>query len=202
MGAFGTLNLEYTGDETYPMPQDDECFPANAIVESKTRGTIKIVDVEIGEELMTLDGYSEVLFFAMNEPTVKTYCLEITAERAKIRLTASHGLFKDDKSFVLAGNLSVGDRILTGGAITDIQRKSCTGLVSPVTRAGCLIVDGVATSDYGPLAQTLGQFGAHAVVQGSYGSLKTFFPTLEIWEAKDEKGKSPIMTFGQALFQL
>lgn len=95
----------------------------------------------------------------------------------------------------------MGDSILSAGTITDIQHTPCIGLIAPITRAGTLVVDGVITSDYGPLAQAFGQIGAHAIAQSTVSAVKTFSPGFELCGSKEDSGKSPIMAFGQSMLK-
>ena len=46
-----------------------------------------------------------------------------------------------------AQRLEVGDTLLSSEKILEISASRCIGLIAPVTAAGTLLVDGVATSD-------------------------------------------------------
>ena len=50
-------------------------------------------------------------------------------------------------SCLQAQRLRVGDALLSSEKILEISASRCIGLIAPVTAAGTLLVDGVATSD-------------------------------------------------------
>jgi len=177
------------------------CFPASAKVNSKKRGEVPIAEVKVGEQVQTHQGYSEVLFFAKLNPQVKAEHVKITTENATLTLSPSHGLFHADGTPVLAKRVKEGHVLLTAGLVTKVERLNSKGLVAPVTAHGTLVVDGVTTSDYGPLAEWAGQGAAH-VALAPLRLLRWAAPGLDLWHGgHDADGTHPLMRWGQKLFQ-
>lgn len=177
------------------------CFPANAVVQSKRHGRVKIVDVKIGDEVMTHEGYSQVLFFAMRKPDAEAECTVIKTANSTLTLTGSHAVFKADGSAIQVHNVSIGLSLLSAGVVESLNTMPCTGLVAPVTRAGSLVVDGVTTSDYGPLAEWAGHGVAHTLML-PVRALHWALPSMAMWQSQNDDGRHPLMSWGQRLFGL
>jgi len=172
------------------------CFPQQAQVESESRGRVPIGSVEVGERLMTIGGYSEVLFFAVRQLGVVSRCVTITTNNVTLALTGSHAVFTADGAPIQAKHLAVGDTVLTAGDIVRLEMSDCIGLVAPITSSGSLVVDLVATSDYGSLGTKLGQRAAHVVLL-PLRALRWFFPSWDFWRANGKDGRHPVMVWGQ-----
>merc|ERR1712086_654813 len=179
----------------------DSCFPASTLVETESRGAVEMKEVLVGERIKTAEGFSEVLFFAMRNPIAHAQCWEISTDSHSLVLTHSHGLFKEDGSVVQVMHVSVGDSILSAGVVTSTERVKCTGLVAPVTRAGTIVVNGVITSDYGPMGQMLGQRTVHTLAM-PIRAMQWAFPQWSFWYSNGNDGRHPIMVLGQSLLSM
>jgi hypothetical protein len=179
----------------------DSCFPASTLVETESRGAVEMKEVLLGERIKTAEGFSEVLFFAMRNPIAHAQCWEISTDTHSLVLTHSHGLFKEDGSVVQVMHVSVGDSILSAGVVTGTERVKCTGLVAPVTRAGTIVVNGVITSDYGPMGQMLGQRTVHTLAM-PIRAMQWAFPQWSFWHSNGNDGRHPIMVLGQSLLSM
>jgi len=177
------------------------CFPSSAKVQSQERGAVPITEVKVGEKVQTHDGYSKILFFAKWQPEVSAEHVRITTENATLTLSASHALFFSDGKPVLAHRVTEGHELLTAGRVMKVERLKGTGLVAPVTAHGTLVVDGVTTSDYGPLSESMGQGAAHMAL-APLRLLHWAFPGLDLWHGgHDETGTHPLMRWGTKLFK-
>merc|ERR1712086_13100 len=179
----------------------DSCFPASTLVETESRGAVEMKEVLLGERIKTAEGFSEVLFFAMRNPIAHAQCWEISTDSHSLVLTHSHGLFREDGSVVQVMHVSVGDSILSAGVVTGTERVKCTGLVAPVTRAGTIVVNGVITSDYGPMGQMLGQRTVHTLAM-PIRAMQWAFPQWSFWYSNGNDGRHPIMVLGQSLLSM
>lgn len=177
------------------------CLPALSTVQTERLGTVPITQVQVGDKVLTSEGYSEVLFFAMRNPIARGRCWKVSTANATIVLTHSHALFKADGTAVQVMHVDIGDELLSAGIVTGLMRTECTGLIAPVTRAGTLVVNGVVTSDYGPVSQMLGHRAAHALVL-PLRAAKWAFPEWQFWKSIGKDGRHPIMAFGQYLVHL
>jgi len=177
------------------------CFPSKAKVETETHGPISIDKLSVGDKVMTHHGYSEVLFFAVRKPKTAAKFLQITTSSKSLVLTSSHAVFKGDGTPTVASKVQVGDELLTAGKVLSIETKNGVGLVAPITASGALVVDGVATSDYGPLAHRYGQGLAHAAMS-PLRALSWMFPNWSIWHKHNDDGHHPFKIWGKWLLQL
>merc|ERR1712086_110580 len=174
------------------------CLPVQSIVQTEQRGEVPITAVRVGDRVLTSDGYSEILFFAIRNPIARGKCWEISTINSTLVLTHSHAVFKADGTAVQVLHVDVGDELLSAGVVTGLKRTECTGLIAPITRAGTLVVNGVITSDYGPMAQMVGHGAAHALVM-PIRAAKWASPLWEFWESVGKDGRHPLMAFGQYL---
>lgn len=177
------------------------CFPSKAKVETERHGPISIDKLSVGDKVMTRHGYSEVLFFAVRKPKTAAKFLQITTSSKSLVLTSSHAVFKGDGTPTVASKVHVGDELLTAGKVLSIETKNGVGLVAPITASGALVVDGVATSDYGPLAHRYGQGLAHAAMS-PLRALSWMFPNWSIWHKHNDDGHHPFKIWGKWLLQL
>merc|ERR1711939_1193586 len=178
------------------------CFPNKATVQTKTRGTVPISELSVGDEVMTGKGFAEVMFFAVHKPEADAEHLKITTSTRTLVVSASHGLFDADSHPILAGKVKVGDILHSAGVVDQIEKVKAKGLIAPITTTGTLVVDGVTTSDYGPFAQRVGHGVAHAAM-APIRFLRWAFPGWSVWhptEANhDSEGKHTIMRLGLKL---
>merc|ERR1711934_891841 len=156
------------------------CFPNKATVQTKTRGTVPISELSVGDEVMTGKGFAEVMFFAVHKPDADAEHLKITTSTRTLVVSASHGLFDADSHPILAGKVKVGDILHSAGVVDQIEKVKAKGLIAPITTTGTLVVDGVTTSDYGPFAQRVGHGVAHAAM-APIRFLRWAFPGWSVW---------------------
>jgi len=178
------------------------CFPSSATVHSKRLGRkTRIAKLKVGDSVLTHHGWAEVLFFAVHQPKAAGSHLELTTANSTVVLSSTHAVFKEDGSPVLAGEVREGDTLLSAGKVLTVKRVAAKGLIAPVTSTGSLVVNGVSTSDYGPLALRHGQRVAHAALS-PLRALRWMFPKWSMWNAHKEDGHHPFKTWGSWLLQL
>lgn len=179
------------------------CFPSSAKVQSQAHGgkMISIEKIAVGDHVMTHTGYSKVLFFATRKPAEHARYLKMTTSNSTIVLTPSHAVFTSDGTPILAANVRVGDTVMTAGVVEKIEPHQGVGLFAPITATGALVVDGITTSDYGPLAEWAGQHRAHTALT-PLRLLHWAFPTWKMWHAHQDDGIHPFMKWGMWLFRM
>lgn len=174
---------------------------ALAFVVSESQGDVSIASLSVGERVRTQHGWGEVLFFAVHKPDVRSTFVKISTPQHTLLVSRSHAILQADGSAVLAGRVHVGMQLMSG-TVQHVDKQHGVGLYAPVTSTGALLVDGIATSDYGPLAQWAGQRTAHSFL-APLRVLKWAFPSWHIWHAHARSdGTHPLMAWGQWLFQL
>jgi len=193
------------GFRSAPIYEDDRshfaCFPANAMVQTPG-GQRKITELSVGDMVLTHgDIFSKVLFFAIRQPTADAHFLSVKTANSTVTLTPSHAVFLEDGTPTLAGDLQEGQHLLSAGEIQSITNSTGKGLVAPITGTGKLVVDGVTTSDYGPMATQLGQQLAHNMI-APLRVLHWAFPQAQIWHAHKHMGVHPFKVWGSWLIQL
>lgn len=177
------------------------CFPHTARVVSESQGDVSIASLSVGERVRTQHGWGEVLFFAVHKPDARSTFVKISTPQHTLLVSRSHAILLTDGSAVLAGRVHVGMQLMSG-TVQRVDKQHGVGLYAPVTSTGALLVDGIATSDYGPLAQWAGQRTAHSLL-APLRVLKWAFPSWHIWHAHARSdGTHPLMAWGQWLFQL
>jgi len=182
------------------------CFPATALVQTP-EGQRGITELKVGDMVLTGDSdpargvFSKVLFFAVRRPIDQATFLTLKTTNSTVTLTPSHAVFLADGTPILSGDLRVGQSLLSAGEIQSITQSTGVGLVAPITDTGKLVVDGVTTSDYGPMATWMGQRLAHMVL-APLQVLHWAFPEAQIWDAHAHAGVHPFKIWGSWLLQL
>jgi len=180
---------------------DYDCFPATALVQT-IEGQREITELKVGDLVLTHGGvFSKVLFFAVRKPTVQASFLTVKTANSTVTLTPSHAVFLDDGTPTLAGDIKVGQSLLSAGQIQSITKVAGRGLIAPVTGTGKLVVDGVTTSDYGPMATWMGQRLANSLLAPLH-MLHWVLPEAQIWNAHTSDGVHPFKIWGSWLIQL
>jgi hypothetical protein len=174
------------------------CFPKSATVQSESFGTVPISSLQVGDRVMTLQGYSEVLLFSMRREDIEKDCVTVSTATKTLTVSHRHAILLDNGSVVQAQRLRVGDALLSSEKILEISASRCIGLIAPVTAAGTLLVDGVATSDYGLLSERLGQSVAHALV-APIRLARWLLPGSDWWYTQLPDGRHPLIMWGQRL---
>ncbi|RZF35234.1 hypothetical protein LSTR_LSTR009358 [Laodelphax striatellus] len=156
------------------------CFTGDSLVSTSDGRQLKLEDVRLGDELMSIDPhsgrvvYSEVILFLDRDPQETRPFLRITTSTgAVIKMTPSHLLLRVDSekplnlAAVFADSVKPGDSVLlaniSGGEpiidkVTHIDTFTTSGVYAPLTRTGTIVVNGVSASCY---ALINSQFVAH-----------------------------------------
>jgi len=147
------------------------CFPGDAVVQTKDKGPLRMLDLKIGENVQAYDVqgkrmcWSKVTTFLHRDPEVDAAFKEVeTAEGFKLRATPDHRIFADDGDAYMS-TLVLGSKVVVPtvlGACTSVVTKVVmrrdVGVFMPLTAEGTIVVDGVACS-------------CHAVVPHSVGNV-------------------------------
>ena len=113
-----------------------QCFVAGTLIKTEN-GNIPIEELELGDAVYAKDvetgeeGYKEVVRLFVSQ---KDTLVHITIGDVQIDTTTEHPFWVDDKGFVEAQELSVGDEVLTAdGELKAITATTTEKLDSPVT---------------------------------------------------------------------
>lgn len=140
--------------------RDNNCFPANAQVTSKSRGTILMSQLKVGDKILTSQcknvlKFEDVFFLAHASGNQITNYTQIQTEMGKkIYISANHLMQVDcrnkllpscrvnvgDKIFVKLGNNIVLDTVVSKSTV------SLKGAYCPYTNNGTIIVNDVLAS--------------------------------------------------------
>lgn len=133
------------------------CFPTQATVQVEGRGTVKMRDLEIGDEVQIKeDTYEPIYGFAHRNHDIEasSYLEVVTSTSKRLRVSSEHLVFIDAEKPVPAGALRVGDLVATANDMTFDTIKSIhtrvvgIGAYAPLTPSGYLVVDGIRVSSF------------------------------------------------------
>lgn len=129
------------------------CFPADAVVNVEGRGTVRMKELKVGDNVEIESGvFSKVFLFTHQDsnPRVQFVTMEtISGEVAS--LTAGHFLYVN-RALKTASSVSVGDRVVLAdgreSAVVKVKTNSLAGLYNPQTLQGDIVVNGIRMSTY------------------------------------------------------
>lgn len=130
------------------------CFPANGIVQTRTRA-MYLSELKVGDEVAVAPGiYSRIYTFSHRDANAKARFVRITTESGmSLDLTPGHLIYvKERPEAIAASNVSVGDtlRVSDGSLSTvrSIRSVTSTGLYAPHSIQGDIIVNDLIASCY------------------------------------------------------
>jgi hypothetical protein len=146
-GDYITQSTTAGPSTTTAAPKASTCFPADAVVETKT-GMKTMAALKVGEIVrVSADNWSEVYFFSHQERNaVAEFVSILTDTGARIQLTSGHYIYADGMA-VQARLVGVGDK-LSNGTVVAVDRIKAVGLYNPHTLQGDLLVNGIVASSY------------------------------------------------------
>jgi len=142
------------------------CFPGIATVQERRRGTIRVGDVEVGDELAVSGGsFSRVAAMLHDNANVTEVYLRVQYDGGSLLISPQHLVRArlhgqceedpvDDWSWTAAEDIRPQDE-LSGESgvpviVQSIARICLVGAFAPLTGKGELLVDGVLCSSYAP----------------------------------------------------
>lgn len=141
-----------------PAPTPGICFSGDATVQVKTHGAQALRDVQLGDEILVAilpDGtkqYEPVYSFGHKNAIVIADYLAIATKGNTLEISARHMMQVEDKRFLPASMLKVGDKVMTAtGDLVSIQSISQVkrqGAYAPFTASGKVIVNNLVASNY------------------------------------------------------
>mmetsp|Transcript_3638 Transcript_3638/g.9062 ORF Transcript_3638/g.9062 Transcript_3638/m.9062 type:complete len:508 (+) Transcript_3638:749-2272(+) len=140
-----------------PGPPASGCFPGDATVIHRTRGVVRLDDVEVGDEVLTGPAqWARILFFTHRDRRHQGPMVSIVASGGvRLTLTPNHHLPDPAAPGTMrpAGVVAPGDWVVgaTGEALRVLaveRRPSQLGLFNAHTTTGHIVVDGVVASVY------------------------------------------------------
>ena len=138
------------------------CFPGEAMVNVLNKGAKTMMELQIGDKVLTRDGaYSEVYGFGHRDAdTTETPYVELRTGETSLTLSNDHMVFKSTDEAVPAIGIHVGDEIQmadgTVATIESVRAVLAKGAYAPFTYSGDLVVDGIVASSYVAFHSTTG----------------------------------------------
>jgi len=132
---------------------------------SRGSGDVRMADLQVGDIIADVDGYSAVLLFSHRDTDIiyEKYVKIETEDGRSITMSSGHYIDIEEKR--LAGELDCGDRIrIRGGGysiVISVEEVVATGMYSPQTVSGKMLVDGIEVSTY---TEALDPEAAHAAL--------------------------------------
>jgi len=142
------------------------CFPAKALVRTRSRGVVPMDELEVGDDVLVGAGdtFSRVFMFTHREPDTIYHFIDLHTSAGRIRLTAGHMLYANG-AIVRADDVRVGDTLVAESGkevrVVQINSRADRGLYNPQTSHGDIIVDGILTSTY---TDAIAPKAAHALL--------------------------------------
>jgi len=131
-----------------------ECFPADATVQTRTRGIVTMEDLKVGDEVLAgkSQEFSKVFMFTHRSRNILVPFISIETELGyNTRLTSGHMLYVNGY-LTRAENVKLGDTLLDAEGISRrVVRITSTmkrGLYNPQTEHGDIVVNGIVCSTY------------------------------------------------------
>jgi len=130
------------------------CFPANALVQTKSRGVVTMEDLKVGDDVLVGKGklFSKIFMFTHRTKNILETFISLETELGyAIHLTRGHMLYVNGY-LTRAENVKLGDKLLDAEGISSrVVRITSTmkrGLYNPQTEHGDIIVNGIVCSTY------------------------------------------------------
>jgi hypothetical protein len=133
------------------------CFSGATLVTVKSKGTIPMHALELGDEVLTdstTGTYAPVYSFGHREESNVAKFLQLLP--SKIELSENHMVFVDSGKAIPASTVKVGDILSSGQEVTGIKTVIRQGAFAPFTSSGTIVVNGVQASNYITLQENSG----------------------------------------------
>jgi phage terminase large subunit-like protein len=149
--ANGAIATAYSAEEPERLrgPQHEAlwCLPAGAMVSMADGNDKRIVDVRIGDLVLTRDGPREVLSAQMTNPAASLWKVE-TLGGQTLRCTANHRIFVHGRGFVRADELKVGEQLCVIDASNGVDCAGIDMSAATMNIAGQDLSDGTTAPDF------------------------------------------------------
>lgn len=144
------------------------CFPADALVFSKSRGTISISNLNVGENIQVRnESYSNVFGFTHDDPdAISDFIRLSTKDGNTIELSDGHFIYVNEFDNIKAARfVSIGDYLLTASGIrsqvTSKMYVKKKGLFNPQTMHGNIVVNNISVTTF---TETVETFVGHSLL--------------------------------------
>jgi len=133
------------------------CFHGDGTLLLESGATKKFSELALGERIKTTDGqgrfsFSSVLTLPHKNNTEPAAFVALTTETGKkVDMTSDHIIPKCDEQEVTAGELVVGDCVLTADGketLMEVSSTAKTGVFTAITQDKFIIVDGIVASSF------------------------------------------------------
>mmetsp|Transcript_13129 Transcript_13129/g.35358 ORF Transcript_13129/g.35358 Transcript_13129/m.35358 type:complete len:494 (-) Transcript_13129:1280-2761(-) len=134
--------------------RDASCFPAHAVVQLPGGAQKAMADLDVGDVVLTENGeYSPIFAFSHREQRKSEQFVAIsTRAQRKLVLSRGHYVRISGAGLRVAGKVRIGDALINAIGERDeviaVGLERYTGVYSPQTLSGTLIVDGIVASCY------------------------------------------------------
>jgi hypothetical protein len=125
-----------------------------------------IKDIQLGDNLLTDNGFSKVVLIPHRDPDQPANYLVIQTNTDKtIKISANH-MISVNKTFKNASEVKLGDSLYTYNGnqetVSSVTTETIKGVYAPFTENGTLVVDGIVASCY---AEVNNHNKAHRICQ-------------------------------------
>lgn len=121
------------------------CFSSNSIVETY-EGMKNIMDIQIGDEVKTMNGFEKITSILHKDVETKTTMLKISTKDFSIEMSEDH-LINAKGTFMPAGEITLGTMI-NNQPVESIEEIETTGFCAPLTPSGTILVNNIEASCY------------------------------------------------------
>lgn len=141
-----------TSPSSRPLPSPPvifQCFSGETTVVVKSRGRIKMKDLQISDEVLVSiedEIFEPVYTFGHRSSLASAEYHQLRP--SNLELSANHMVFVKGKGAVPASMVMVGDKLVGGGRVSAISKITSNGMYAPFTVSGRIVVNGVLASSY------------------------------------------------------
>ena len=167
LNAAATPTHLHSRNQIPPVSPPPQCFSDRmTVVVRGKKGFTRLAELQVGDVVLTREGFSTVKSFGHYEPDTPSEFIQITTthqQHAPLETTADHLLYAQihqtgSIGLVPAGKIVVGDFLLTEKMalieVKQVRRQNRVGLYAPFTDSGTILVNGVVASNYIALPTT------------------------------------------------
>jgi hypothetical protein len=123
------------------------CFSGESTVQVEDKGVISMSNLQVGDRVLVSENtYERVYSFAHRVESQAAEFVQIMP--SKLELTKDHMMFVVGKGAIPASMLEVGDVLVNAEKVESIHKVVRTGIYSPFTPSGTIVVNGVLASNY------------------------------------------------------
>mmetsp|Transcript_41556 Transcript_41556/g.58488 ORF Transcript_41556/g.58488 Transcript_41556/m.58488 type:complete len:679 (-) Transcript_41556:244-2280(-) len=123
------------------------CFSGETIVQVEGRGPVHMKDLHVGDRVLGKDGQFEQIYsFGHRDENKSGEYLRLMP--FGLELSENHMVFIQNRGFIPAVMVQVGDLVSSGNRVEAIQTVERKGLYAPFTLSGMIVVNGVLSSNF------------------------------------------------------